>query len=82
MLYSKKKKVFTLVLSLDCPYIKSLPSLEKKNLENEIITLFSYIPEDILKEYMHIVKTWTSFSVPKDFEHITLREFEASSFGF
>ncbi len=74
VLFSKKENMFTVVLSLDCPYVESLVQEERGRLMDKVNSFFSEIPEDILWEYLKMVKLWSSISKNKSFKHIVLKK--------
>jgi Fe-S-cluster containining protein len=82
ILYSEEEDTFSLVLSMDCSYIRNLSDREITELKNKIKKFFTEIPINVIKEYMQVVKSWSSISKPKKFRYVILREFTGSEFGF
>lgn len=72
ILYEQKDKRFKVVLSLDCPFIKSLTELELLKLENKLTEFFQNLSDKLMKEYLFLVKEWDQITKPKDFPYKVL----------
>jgi Fe-S-cluster containining protein len=76
ILYDQEEKRFKIVLSLDCPFIKSLKESESLKLEDDIKDFFTNLDEEILIEYLSLVKEWHFITMPKEFPYKELMELD------
>jgi len=79
ILYNANKKVFDIVISLDCPFIKSLDKKEMKILINKFLHHFEELPKELREEYLDIVEKWAKITRPKSFDHIKIAEITKTS---
>jgi hypothetical protein len=80
ILYEQEEKRFKVVLSLDCPFIKSLNDSESLKLEKDIKEFFDNLDEELLTEYLTLVKEWSQITKAKNFPFTELMYFEESRF--
>jgi Fe-S-cluster containining protein len=79
ILYEQREKRFKVVLSLDCPFIKSLSETELLKLEKNIRELFKNLDGELLGEYLFLVKEWNQITKPKEFPFKFLMYIEEES---
>lgn len=70
ILYCSSEKSFKILLSLDCPYIASLPQDQMDKLTKRVKRFILQMPKGLLKEYLIMVKEWDRISKQKDFESL------------
>ncbi|GEM_PF-1674402 len=75
VLYHPKKRRYSVVLSLDCPYIESLNKEDREYLKRQIVSFFSSMPEKIRKEYFSLVRDWEGITYRKEFESLEICSF-------
>jgi Fe-S-cluster containining protein len=80
ILYQQEEKRFKVVLSLDCPFIKSLSETELLKLEKDIREFFKNLDGELLGEYLFLVKEWNRITKPKDFPFKQLMYLEEKDF--
>jgi Fe-S-cluster containining protein len=73
VIYSPKKKEYLVVMSKDCPYVKSFIKrriwIRKKG---EIKKFFDEMDKNLRQEYFLYVKQWTLISKPKNFKYLLI----------
>jgi Fe-S-cluster containining protein len=80
ILYDQEEKRFKVVLSLDCPFIKSLSEVELLKLEENLREFFKNLDEELLREYLFLVKEWDRITKPKTFPFKRLMYLEEKDF--
>ncbi|MDD2270396.1 MAG: hypothetical protein PHG60_02355 [Candidatus Dojkabacteria bacterium] len=80
ILYEQEEKRFKVVLSLDCPFVKSLTNSELLKLEDDITEFFDNLDGKLLGGYLSLVKEWDQITKPKSFPSKLLMYIDEESF--
>lgn len=81
ILYEQEEERFKVVLSLDCPFVKTLTNSELLKLEDDITEFFDNLDGKLLGEYLSLAKEWDQITKPKSFPYKLLMYIDEESFS-